>query len=182
MRYLEAVANPQTCRPGPLNVWFEHFNLPLVIHYALLGWAKKLKNALRGSASILIHVIILSIDRQNFAYYAPSFLRLSHHTCLTSTRGVASFSTSCRELTVLVRLVHTSHACNFQHMWKWKSARPKNNRPPPPPPSPANNPPMISIKRSKADFTVGNIYFLLPWYFGRHGLPSSGSYIQRTCV
>ena len=94
-----------------------------------MGWAKKLKNALRGSASILIHVIILSIDRQNFAYYAPSFLRLSHHTCLTSTRGVASFSTSCRELTVLVRLVHTSHACNFQHMWKWKSARPTTNRP-----------------------------------------------------
>ena len=33
----------------------------------------------------------------------------------------------------------------------------------------------IQNKRSKANFTVGNIYFFYQ-YFGRHGLPSSGSF------
>ena len=32
--------------------------------------------------------------------------------------------------------------------------------------------------RGKADITVENIYFCYQEYFGRHGLPSSGSYIQ----
>ena len=36
---------------------------------------------------------------------------------------------------------------------------------------------MVLNRRSKADFTVGNIYIFYQ-YFGRHGLPSSGSYIQ----
>ena len=35
----------------------------------------------------------------------------------------------------------------------------------------------ISNKRSKVDFKVENIYFCYQ-YFWRHGLPSSGSYIQ----
>ena len=33
-------------------------------------------------------------------------------------------------------------------------------------------------QKSKADFTVGNI-LSFNQYFGRHGLPSSGSYIYR---
>ena len=34
----------------------------------------------------------LRIDRRNFPYYPPSFLQLSHHTCLMLTRGVATLS------------------------------------------------------------------------------------------
>ena len=33
-----------------------------------------------------------------------------------------------QELKVLVTSVRTGHACNFQDMWKWKSARPTTNR------------------------------------------------------
>ena len=41
--YSRGVASPQTCRPGPTNIGL--ISLPLVINYALLGWAKKLKSS-----------------------------------------------------------------------------------------------------------------------------------------
>ena len=64
------VGNPHS-PVGPGLQIFGLSALPLAIHYALLGWAKRLK------------------------------------------------SSKCWR-----RLVHTSHACNVQDMWKWKSARP----------------------------------------------------------
>ena len=45
------------------------------------------------------------------------------------------------ELKVLVRSVRTSHACNFQDIWKWLSARPTSSRKACHAPSPQQLPP-----------------------------------------
>ena len=47
-----------------------------------------------------------------------AWLLRSNYTLLGWTKKLL------KELKVLVRSVRTSHECNFQDMWKWKSTRP----------------------------------------------------------
>ena len=46
------------------------------------------------------------------------------HSNSCNKLSVVGVSQKAQELKVLVRSVHTSHACSFQDMWKWKSVKP----------------------------------------------------------